>query len=51
MVESLTTDSLNNQILHPGDIISEKALEGTALTKQDWRKAQGSEKNIAYPAS
>ena len=51
MVESLTTDSLDNQILHPDDIISDKALEGTALTKQDWRKAQGSEKNIAYLAS
>ena len=30
MVESLTTDSLDNQILYPEDIISEEALEGAA---------------------
>ena len=51
MVESLTTASLKNQILYPEYIISEEALEGTALIKQDMRKTQGSDKNIAHLAS
>ena len=50
-VDSLTTDFLDNQILYPEDIIPEETLEGTALTKQYWWKAQGSDKNIAYMAS
>ena len=47
IVKSLTTDSLDNQILYPEDTISEEALEGTALIKQDWRKAQASDRYIA----
>ena len=51
MVERLTTNFLDNQLLYPEDISQRKFLEGTALTKQDWRKAQGSDKNIAYLVS
>ena len=45
--ESLPACSLDDIDTYP-DNIPKEALEGTALTIQDWHKAQADDKNIAY---
>ena len=47
LVESLPACSLDDIDTYP-DNIPKEALEGTALTIQDWKKAQADDKNIAY---
>ena len=47
LVESLPACSFDDIDTYP-DNIPKEALEGTALTIQDWHKAQADDKNIAY---
>ena len=47
LVERLSTCSLDGVDTYP-DTISKEAMEGTALTIQDWHKAQADNNTIAY---